>query len=189
MTYYKFPKITDDQKQIIHGTILGGSSIIRQKNGKNCYLSMRGRNQKWIECKAQELNFIAPPNPYCQEKNGYFRWHSKSSPLLTEWYNLFYKDDKRTISMNILDELRDIGLAIWFLDCGKLKNKEIVLNLDHFGNKEIKIISQYFKEISLNNKIQKSNIKLNKEASEKFIKVIGIHIPEFMYWALDQPAR
>jgi hypothetical protein len=49
------PKVTTAQRFLIIGTILGGSSIIKPKKGKNCYLSMRDKDISWLKHKADQL--------------------------------------------------------------------------------------------------------------------------------------
>ena len=55
MTYQVGPIITEAQKQILYGTILGGSSIIIPNNGRNYYLAMRGNNKIWLNYKIEAL--------------------------------------------------------------------------------------------------------------------------------------
>ncbi len=177
MTYIKVPNITDDQRQIICGTVLGGSSIVKPKSGRNAYLSMRGTNPKWIQCKAQELELFLPQNPFLPQKdNSYYRWHSSCSPVFNEFKELFYEDGQKVAKMDVLNSLRNIGLAVWFLDCGRIVDNKIVMNLNF---KDVKPILQYFTEIDLIFKMNKK-IEFDEVSSKKFIQVIGNCIPSFM---------
>lgn len=176
MTYYICPMMTGNQRQVILGTVLGGSSIVKPKKGRNCYLSMRGGNPEWLQCKAQELSFLLPPNPFFGERKDYYRWHSKCSPLLNDLYDLFYPNNKKTIRMEILDELRDIGLSVWFLDSGTIKNSQVIIKT----KSEADIISKYFSEVGLQNDIVKNSVVLNKISSMKFLNIIHPFVPQFM---------
>ena len=55
MTYQNGPTLNSYQKQILLGTILGGSSIIKPERGKNCYLAMRDYDQEWLSYKIELL--------------------------------------------------------------------------------------------------------------------------------------
>ena len=66
MTYENSPIIKSYQKQILYGTILGGSSIVNPTYGRNCYLAMRDNNLNWLSYKINELKehlkkYTAPP--------------------------------------------------------------------------------------------------------------------------------
>ena len=178
------PTITSLQRQVIIGTVLGGSSIVHPKTGRSCYLSMRGNNAKWLECKAQELKFIKPPNPYFGERQGYFRWHSSCSPALNDFHSMFYKDKKKVVNMDILNELRDIGLAVWFVDGAIIRKDEVIFKTSVFGEDGSNTISQYFTEIDLSNKVVKDKtsfrVVLDGNSSSKFIDIIADSVPNFV---------
>lgn len=162
MTFYKNPAFNDWHKQIIMGTILGGSSLIRPKNGKNCHLFMRSSNHKWLRYKATELEPFSSPNPFNLDGKT-LRWHSSCYPIFNDFYNLFYQDKKKTIKMEILDSLRDIGLAVWFGDCGRIVKDKVIINTNCFGLEGNRIIQQYFKEVGF----QKTDIFKEK----KFLRI------------------
>lgn len=185
MTYYIGPKITPWQRQIILGTVLGGSSVVKPKGGRNSYLSMRGKDAYWLEYKSQELKNLASPTPFLIEnENKYFRWHSLCYPEFNEFHNLFYADGKKHVTMDILNELRDIGLATWFLDGGKVEKNSIVFNTNVFREDGTKLIAQFFNEISIKAesviKGKSLRVTILEESVEKFTKVINHRIPEFM---------
>jgi hypothetical protein len=149
MTYYIGPKITPWQRQIILGTVLGGSSIVKPKGGRNSYLSMRGKDAYWLEYKSQELKNLASPTPFLIEnENKYFRWHSLCYPEFNEFHTMFYAEGKKHVNMDIMNELRDIGLATWFLDGGKVEKKTIVFNTNVFREEGTKLISSLMKYLS-----------------------------------------
>lgn len=177
MTYVKHIPINDDQYQILLGTILGGSSLVKPKGGKNAFLCMRSKNISWLKCKAQEINQFVSEIPITKDGN-YYRWHSKCSPIFNEFYTLFYKNGKKHVNMNTLDILRDIGLSVWFLDCGKMIDGKIRMRLTSFKDKSI--IVKYFDEIGLHCELKGNFIYFNIDISEKFVNIIGQYIPDFM---------
>jgi hypothetical protein len=179
VTYYKDFAPTSWQQQIIIGTILGGSSIVKTKNTINCYLSMRGKNPKWLQCKAQELQYLSAQNPYHAEGK-YYRWHSRCSPVFSEFREMFYKDGKKKINIDILNELRNIGLSVWFMDVGTLKDNKIIMKTRSLGKGGDIIAKQYFTEIDLNVEIVGNKLQFDEKSTEKFIKVVGDFIPKFM---------
>ena len=184
MTYYSSPKITDWQKQIIMGTVLGGSSIVKPKKGRNSYLFMRSREHEWLRHKANEMKNLCSERPFTTEGNT-LRWHSNCYPIFNELHELFYINREKTVSMAILDSLRDIGLAIWYGDSGKVQKGRIIMNTHKFKEKGTKIIAQYFREAGIgDSEIAKERenyrLKLTSEATKSFFMIIAHQLPDFM---------
>ncbi len=185
MTYFDNPEIADWHRQIIVGTVLGGSSLVKPKQGRNCYLFMRSADKNWLNYKAGELISLASQRPFTQEGNT-LRWHSNCYPVFRDYYEMFYENGKKVVKMSILDTLRDIGLAIWYADCGKLKKDKVILNTNKFGEEGTKIISDYFKEAQIGETIltkERKYIRLTftPKASEKFLLIVANRLPEFMH--------
>lgn len=175
MTYSRMPNITDWQRQVIIGTLLGTSAIYKAPKARNAMLIMRGHDQKWIQCKAQEIEEFTSENPYTtyeRKGNPYYAWHSKCSPLFNHFQDMFYQENKKIVTMEILNELRDIGMAVWFVDCGEVRDNRVIIP----GNE---IISQYFSEIGIENEMKDKEIILTEEATNKFIYIVAPNIPEF----------
>jgi hypothetical protein len=184
MTYYSSPPLSNWQKQVICGTILGGSSIVKPSKGRNCYLFMRSSNRNWIIYKAEELKDFASQRPFTEEPNT-LRWHSNCYPIFNTFRDIFYKNNKKTVTMEVLDTLRDIGLAVWYGDSGKIHKGNVWLNTHKFGEKANKLICKYFNEIDIKCDIIKNRgnyrIIMNKEGSQTFLKTIGHRLPDFMH--------
>ena len=185
MTYFENPDISDWHKQLIIGTVLGGSSLVKPKKGRNCYLFMRSADKQWLNYKAQELDALASQRPFTQEGNT-VRWHSNCYPIFTEYYELFYKNNKKSVSMQVLDSLRDIGLSTWYGDCGKLKKDIVILNTNKFGLEGTEVISQYFREAGIGEtKIVKERkyirLLFSSESTDRFLLTIANRIPDFMH--------
>jgi hypothetical protein len=185
MTYYIGPQITPWQKQIILGTILGGSSIVKPRGGRNAYLSMRGKDAYWLEYKSHELKNLASPTPFLIEnENKYFRWHSLCYPEFNNYHALFYDEKRKKIEMEVLNELRDIGLAIWYLDNAKLEKDKITFNTNVFKEQGTEVICRYFNEVNIAAeavKISKSyRVHIIDDGIEKFLKTVAHRVPQFM---------
>lgn len=188
MTYYHNPPFTDWQKQIIMGTILGGSSIVKPKNGRNAYLFMRSINKNWLYYKTQELNGLSSQKPFTQEKNT-LRWHSNCYPLFNYFHSLFYVNNKKIIKKEALDVLRDIGLAIWYGDAGKLVKGHVIFNTHKFGEKSTQIAAKYFSlagigEAEVYRERKNLRVRLSEEATKNFINIISTPLPLFMHTKL-----
>jgi len=145
---------TEDHKQILFGSILGDASLtkckvnyffeevhsIKQKDyliWKNKYLKIFHGKLRDKLCENSKLNKI-----YRQ-----IRLSTSAIPTITEYYRLFYKNNKKTISREILDQLNELGLTIWYLDDGsvRLVDNLITFSTDSYSYNEHFLISSWFR--------------------------------------------
>ena len=175
----------DNAKQIIWGTIMGGSSLVLPKGGKNYYLLMRSNDPLWLKWKMAQIDLFDNKGFYSY-KNTY-KVYSKCDNFLTSSYTYFYENNKRIISQNILELLRDIGLAVWFLDDGGKtgrNRKNAYLNAKKHG-KHSDLILEYFTSLSLDCSINNNKrIIFSVKSTESFLKIIAPCFPEFMHCRL-----
>lgn len=173
-------------KNIIIGTVFGGSSLIYPKRGRNCYLSMNSRFPLWLHYKVQELQMYFSNSEITKEGKTY-RCRSVCHEDLTNLYQMLYKNNRRFVCEDILNPLRYQALMVWYLDgggrCGRNK-KNIYLNCTLFGEEGTNIIANYFNEMYMTCKISrsKSRIRLifDVEASHKYAIIIEDAVPLFM---------
>lgn len=165
-------------EQIVLGTILGGSSIVRPKRGKHCYLSMRDKRGKWLEWKAFQLAHYASPKPFTIERTN--RWHSLCHPDFDAFKSMFYNEQKRVLNIENLN-FWDLGLAVWFGDCGRFENGKIVINTHIWGMEGSETLVKYFDLCGWRAKIFKDRcyfrIRLDRESSVRFLKTINYLLP------------
>jgi hypothetical protein len=186
MTHHIGPNLKLSQKQILYGTILGGSSLSKPKNGINCCLTMRDRNYDWLSYKVAMLEgfFKQDHNTIKKDKNTY-RCFSISYPVFNEVYDLFYEDSKKVISPKILNSLSDLAWMVWFVDAGKKLENEIRLRTNKFGESGTKLLEEYFNSLdcecalSLNYQ-KKYELKFSNQGSYKFLKIVAHRMPKFV---------
>ena len=177
----------DFQHQILIGTILGGSSLVKPPKGKNYYLSMRGKNEKWLRYKMEQMSNFFKSNSIHKYGNT-FRCNSSCSETLTELKDVLYDGNKRKITMNVLDSLRDVALATWFLDGGSKTGrgkKNAYINTTKFGEHGTNIVMQYFNEVEMPCNINRDGKRLKVlfgvDATLCLFKTIAHRFPTFMY--------
>ena len=148
MTHIINPTISTRQRNVITGTLLGGSSIVTPTKGRGSYLSMRNHDLNWLYFKARELTTLSSKSPVLIEKTN--RWHSLCYPIFQKYKEMFYENNKRCLTLKCLEEAKiaDIALAIWFGDCGKRLNGQVVLNTNMWGQKGTDVIVEYLHLIS-----------------------------------------
>lgn len=179
MTHYINPKLGDWTKDVILGTVLGGSSII--STGTSCYLSMRGKDKKWLDYKAGFLKELASPNPVSKDKTN--RWHSLCYPLFQRYRDMFYRNGERHLDLDACDPICHPCLLVWFGDAGTYKRGIIEMNTNVWGLKGTKAAKKYFKFLDCKTEaIQKRNsyrLLFDKKSSEEFLRLICPIAPHF----------
>ena len=185
MTYSSNPHFTSKQLQVIYGTMLGGSSIVKPPMGKNSYLSMRNKNKLYLAYKVSELEclFKTEDSVIKKDKNT-FRCFSVSYPIFNDLYGQFYNKNLRIIKDEILDSLTHVSWMIWFLDCGKKFNNKARLRTSHLGLDNTKKIKNYFDSLDFSCEIIKlgtrTAIEFKKDVFEKYIGTFFSLVPKFM---------
>jgi hypothetical protein len=179
MTHIISPPLTNRQKQFLTGTILGGSSLVKTVGSRNCYLSMRCKNKKWLEFKAGEIAPLASSTPFTSDTT--HRWHSMCYPTFNALRKEFYTENKRELKQVSLDLLNDVAFAIWFGDVGSYRNQQITLNTHIWGENGSNLIINYFDQIGYKSDLIKERgsfrVKLDLESSFAFLKLAEPHLP------------
>jgi hypothetical protein len=168
--------------QIVKGTILGGSSIVKPTGGKNCYLSMRCKNEKWLTYKASELAALSSYKPITIEKTN--RWHSLCYPLFNDMRDFYYNaEGERQVTVDSLDALglNSIAFMIWFGDVGQYRNNQVVLNTHIWGENGTNAIVSYFKLLGFDSQLvlERKNfrLQLDEKSSTQFMKMVTPLLP------------
>jgi hypothetical protein len=178
------------QKQVLIGTVLGGSSLVKPPKGKNYYLSMRSKNTQWLQYKMEEM-YSYFPKPRLHLYGNTYRANSSCSKDLTTMRQILYKDNDRIVEMETLDTLMDIGIAVWFLDGGSKTGrdrKNAYINTTKFGEEGTKVILQYFNELgmfcNINRDGKRLKVLFTVEGTIALFKTIANRFPSFMYFRL-----
>lgn len=168
------------ERQIILGTMLGGSSCLQYGRAKHHLVSMRGKDAEWIGYKASELRRLASESPITSEADGYLRWHSFSLPCLDEIRGLFYNGTQRCIAPSVFAELRDIALAIWLGDSGDVNPRGISLKVGVHGV-HAKDCRQYFRDLdmpcNLSGSGRATKLVFDDKVSYRFLQICGHQVP------------
>lgn len=185
MTYQYGPKLKENQKQTLYGTILGGSSIIRPERGKNCYLTMRDHDNVWLSYKIDVLKdfFKLDENTIKKDKNTY-RCYSVAYPVFNDIYRLFYKDEQKLVTTEILEILTDEAWMVWFVDAGRKTKRKAYLRTHKFGKDGTQNIVDYFNSLDCDCELHQHRDRYevifgNKGAFE-LLKILAPKIPDFL---------
>ena len=123
--------VDERQHAIIIGSLLGDGAMRCKRNALleiNHCLAQSG----YVDWKYSALApFVATP-PRARESNSgrvAYRFVTRSLPVLTPYYRLFYGDGTKTVPEVRLSPL---SLAVWFMDDGSRSRSSVYLNTQQF---------------------------------------------------------
>jgi hypothetical protein len=185
MTYQCGPTLKESQKQVLYGTILGGSSVVRPDRGKNCYLAMRDNNKLWLDYKIEVLSdFFKIDGQTIKQDKSTFRCYSVAYPVFNKVYNQFYKDGQKIINRETLDILTDEAWMTWFLDAGRKSKRKAYLRTQKFGSEGTKIIVDYFNSLDCDCEYRqvrdRYEIVFSNKGAFELLKYVSPKIPSCM---------
>lgn len=179
-------KLSDWQENIVAGTVLGGSSLVKVKGGKNFFLSMRSKNIEWLAYKTQEL--AAFYKDRVSHSGNTYRCNSRCDECFVKVYEKYYKEGKRYVCEDNLSPLMDIGLAIWFIDGGSMTGRgarNAYFSTTRFGSTGTEVVHHYFHDIlgipcKIHQHKQRLRVVLTVPGTEMLLKIILHRFPECM---------
>lgn len=166
------PMLTNEQEQIILGSILGGAGMGVKHTGLQRksipsygtgHCKQQADYMKWTINSLRTLKLRNSKrrvkSPHFDNHNTFYSTHTQQLPVLEKLFDVCYKYDeitdkyKKTVTRELLDKLNELGLAVWIMDDGSIsllhrtgKVGGTVICTDGFSKEECKIIVKWFKE-------------------------------------------
>lgn len=144
--------IDENAEQILLGSILGDGCISIPRLGKNAFFREE-HTTKQETYLIWKVNFI---KGYFKINTRKFERHNQKficittncSSLLTNLYNLFYKNKVKLVNRKILDKINELGLAVWYCDDGnyRLRFGSCLISTSCFTLKENEEIRKWLKD-------------------------------------------
>lgn len=200
--------LTNIQKQVAIGTLLGDGSCTyyqdKYKNLKGIGFCHSDKQKDYVLFKA---NLIDKLNGHlsCKTVENSFgkskvRYQTKVSLGFSEIFNKIYKNEKKTLNINAIEEMGWLGFAIWYMDDGSLqkgcKPMSIHLHTEGYPEEQVRACAEYFNNIGIKTYVQCVKRKERKkeyyilnfstEASEYIWNNIREYIPECMQYKLPE---
>lgn len=193
----KHVHLTEYQRSIVVGALLGDGSSIETFSGRNLRLHVDHckAQKEYVFWKYNALRSLILTPPQYQNKNRSWRFRTISHPELTEMGKIFYQGRRKIVPKNLDKILTSLGLAVWFTDDGARYKHDntYVLNTQCFTNREVKTLAAILRMIfHLNNvslQADKNGWRLHilKRSCKQFKELIEEYmIPDMMY-KLENP--
>lgn len=182
--------ITEHQKAIITGSVLGDAGLYSNWSNTNYRLHVRQclKQSAYVEWKYQALAplVLTAPQYYDRTKSVWFR--TISHPELTQLHEIFYQDGKKIIPENIAEYLANpVTIAVWFMDDGNISGSGFNLNTQSFTLAENQLLVETLKDIwGLKSSIHMNHgyprLYVQARSAGKFADMVRAHIlPELTY--------
>jgi len=181
--------LTQEQKSIIIGSILGDGYLRIVPGRKNAFLEINHSisEKDYVDWKYQKLKNLIKSPPKIRRGRGRriaYRFFTRQHPEITKLYHKFYQDKEKIIP-NL--KLNPLMIAVWFMDDGNKSYKTYYLNtqcFDYLSQKKLiqMLKEQYGIDSSLNRDKEYYRIRIKQNSAGRFKKLIGIYIiPEMKY--------
>ncbi|NCO25096.1 hypothetical protein GW901_01030 [Candidatus Parcubacteria bacterium] len=197
--------LTNEQRSVIVGSILGDGTLRLGERAINVNLKIEHglAQQEYVLWKYNILRpwvFTEPKISYRYRENGeryvkslWFR--TIRHPLLTGFYELFYKNGKKIIPLDIDQYLDSLGMAVWVMDDGSLNQNKIDISTYSFIELEINLLLRVLdKKFGLNGNYYRDRDKgyrmyFNVKETEKLVEIIKPYIIDSMKYKITLKPR
>ncbi|MBI2676848.1 MAG: hypothetical protein HYX21_02805 [Candidatus Yanofskybacteria bacterium] len=200
--YKKTLKLSEFQRQVLVGTLLGDGCLETQNNGRTYRLKIEHSiaQKDYVVWKYQVFkNFIlSEPRIHKRISYGLLRknycFSTVSHRSLRFYGQQFYKNGKKTMPKIISKIISPLALAVWFMDDGSIKSKQhkaLVIHSQSFNKQDLlKIVEVLDKKYGINSTLRKREdgsgyiLYLLSKTVEKFIDLVKENILPSMKYKL-----
>ncbi len=184
--------LTDRQRSIVFGTLLGDGSLTETGSKKNLRLQLdhSDAQKQYVLWKYEELKTFVLSPPSYQKWTRSWRFRTISHPELTEIGKLFYHNRKKVVPREIQKFLNPLSIAVWFMDDGSNHRSGYILNTQSFEKDDSeflrKVLSEQYNIVKTTLHLDHGRWRLYIQASEKekFRKLIEPYILQELAYKL-----
>lgn len=199
-------KLTDEQREILIGTMLGDGHLETKNNGRTYRLKiehtiLQRSYVEWFYKKFQDWVITAP---VVRSRAITFRGQTKacdrigfatiSTGSLRFYAKQFYKNGKKIVPKLIHRWVTPKVLAVWYMDDGSIKSnhhKTVFLNTHNFTDQDLELLQKVFEKkygIKTSIRTQKDGkqIYFLSETVQIFLKLIEPYVIPSMRYKLPK---
>jgi LAGLIDADG DNA endonuclease family protein len=178
--------LSEVQHAIVVGSLLGDGSM-RCKTNALLEINHSVHQRSYVDWKFGHLADLVNTPPKMRSGNGRrvaYRFVTRSVPVLTPYYRLFYDDGRKRVPTL---ELAPLTLAVWFMDDGCRSRNAVYLNTQQFDGQSQQVLlgmlrEQWGLDATLNRDKSYHRIRVSVEATRRLAKVIDPYLlPELRY--------
>ncbi len=199
--------LTQRQKDILYGSMMGDAKRLHTRWNSIAAFKHSDKQEEYLKWKFEEfksvtkketLKFAISTDKREEYKGHYGCWsfYTRANSDIEECINKFYSSGKKEIDRDILDNLSELSLAVWFGDDGYSdKNKHGISNYifctDSFSEESVDNIIEWFNDkwgIKAHKRKRQLKYKvgfrvvIKAESGDEFYDLIRPHfIPSMLY--------
>lgn len=181
--------LTEEQRSILVGVLLGDGAM-RKKTHALLEINHSYNQKEYVDWLYQKFQRFTDTPPKMRKTNGRriaYRFTTKSLPMLTTFYDSFFKEGHKIIPDNLI--LTPLSLAVWYMDDGSRCDTDIYLNSQQFTLEEQErlvtlLYKQFSIQASLNKDKQYQRIRIKKDSVPRFMNLITPYIVQTMKYKL-----
>jgi recombination protein RecA len=195
-------KLSERQRSIIVGTLLGDGHLETTNKGKTCRLKITHsvKQREYTEWLYNELKNLVRTPPQRKFKNGVSKiyeecWFNTYSLGSLRFYSQqFYVNGEKVIPKIIGKLLDPLAIAVWFMDDGSYKSnrhKTYIIHTLSFKKKDLQLLSEvlerkFWIKTKLHKQYYKSSVKwrlyILSESADKFKNLVELYVlPSLKY--------
>ena len=187
--------LTEQQREIIAGTLFGDGHLETQDNGRTYRLKIEHSviQSEYLNWLYHELRSWIPSEPYTKIKKNLVcmgvRTYSHS--MFTDFGKIFYQNGKKIMPKGVEKLLTPLSLAIWFMDDGSFKSakhRTYIIHTLGYSRNELEDVQQIlFSKFDLHTSLHKQKKKylrlyIQSQSAGKFKKLIEPYmLPSMKY--------
>lgn len=215
-------KLTQRQKDILYGSMMGdakrnhtrwnSTACFKHSDKQKDYLMWKFEEFKSVS-KKESLRLVLSKDKREEYKGhrGSWSFYTKANSDIEECMDKFYKEDGKQIDRDILDNLSELSLAVWYMDDGttdwqrrkRIKGlnpkPEIKFCTDSFSKQSCDNIVKWFKdEWNINSHLRERGVRtdggmayrvvINSDCAYSFLDLISPHIIPSMSYKVNYEA-
>lgn len=190
-------ELSNFQKQVLLGTMLGDSSFKMTKASVNPAISCaHGIKQKeYCEHKTKIFENLGAICTYHKRNipdkrnNKYYEDYTMfvpANPELKGWYNAFYKEGRKVIPFELFDNFTEVSLAFMFMDDGSNTKYGYNIATNCFSEEELRKFRVFlFEKFNLETSMHKSHsLYIHHKSKKLFIQLVSPYIINCMQYKL-----
>lgn len=178
-------------KQVLMGSLLGDGSLQKQQANAEFQEKHSLKQKDYLLWKKRILSKFFIMRIYDYDK-GYIYLRSFVSPILNKYHRIFYPNKKgnKIITIKILNQLKPLGLAVWYMDDGTFNKSRYMMEFASH-EKNIELIKSWFKKkYDVEGKIYSYNhsamIKFSPRDTKKLFRIIHSYIHPSMKYKIKR---
>lgn len=186
-------EITEEQKEILFGTLLGDGNLRYNDSGKSVFGRMNHSilQEEYIKYKQNKLKNLTSEVKFYKAKAGskyydslYFTF--KSNTQLNSLYHAFYDESGKKHIPDDLSLLTPIAMAFWFMDDGSASNPSIRIATCSFSVQDLErlkcfLYQRYSLEVTIT---RERKLYFKAKTKKRFKELVEPYIIESMKYKL-----